>query len=154
MDAKVSIFLGIPFATPPTGSLRYMPPVASTPWKGVKNAHRFAPVCPQQFPKQMHNRWDENLTTGKKNIFNELFVLVRSIALRIMSEARLRNMHELKKALESQSEDCLYLNVYAPESRWFFTCGSRSGNRIPGAAFNGYLQGVQKLVYHLSKFTH
>jgi len=96
MDAKVSIFLGIPFATPPTGSLRYMPPVASTPWKGVKNAHRFAPVCPQQFPKQMHNR---------------------SIALRIMSEARLRNMHELKKALESQSEDCLYLNVYAPESR-------------------------------------
>ena len=56
MDAKVSIFLGIPFATPPTGSLRYMPPVASTPWKGVKDAHRFAPVCPQQFPKQMHNR--------------------------------------------------------------------------------------------------
>ena len=56
IDAKVAFFLGVPFASPPVGSLRFMPPVASTPWKGVRDANKFAPVCPQEFPKEMKNR--------------------------------------------------------------------------------------------------
>ena len=57
MDVKVAVFLGIPFASPPVGALRFMPPVASSPWKGSMDATRFAPVCPQTFPKVMNNRW-------------------------------------------------------------------------------------------------
>ena len=71
MDAKVAVFLGIPFASPPMGSLRFMPPVASSPWKGAKNANRFAPVCPQEFPKEMNNRLD-------KIKYSSLYFVMRS----------------------------------------------------------------------------
>ena len=31
----VAMFLGVPFAAPPVGDLRYAPPVAPTPWTGT-----------------------------------------------------------------------------------------------------------------------
>ena len=43
----VEIFLGVPYASPPIGSLRFMPPVTPIYWKGVKLVNEFAPVCPQ-----------------------------------------------------------------------------------------------------------
>ncbi|KAI0084373.1 carotenoid ester lipase precursor [Irpex rosettiformis] len=41
-------FLGIPFAKPPTGDLRFRLPVANDPYTGVVNATAFGPACPQQ----------------------------------------------------------------------------------------------------------
>ncbi|MBI5503633.1 MAG: carboxylesterase family protein [Deltaproteobacteria bacterium] len=41
-------FLGIPFAAPPVGELRWRPPVPVTPWSGVVGATTFSPACPQQ----------------------------------------------------------------------------------------------------------
>ena len=41
------VYLGIPFAAPPTGDLRWRPPAPVQPWDGVKNATAFSPVCPQ-----------------------------------------------------------------------------------------------------------
>ena len=40
-------FLGIPFAAPPVGPLRWRPPVAPTPWTAVRPAKSFAPACAQ-----------------------------------------------------------------------------------------------------------
>ena len=40
-------FLGLPYAAPPTGSLRWRPPHPPTAWHGVRDATRFAPSCPQ-----------------------------------------------------------------------------------------------------------
>lgn len=40
-------FLGIPYANPPIGPLRLMPPQPVTPWSGVLNASSFSSVCPQ-----------------------------------------------------------------------------------------------------------
>jgi para-nitrobenzyl esterase len=41
-------FLGIPFAKPPIGNLRWKPTQAPQTWTGVKAANQFAPVCPQK----------------------------------------------------------------------------------------------------------
>jgi para-nitrobenzyl esterase len=62
-------YLGIPYAAPPVGALRWRPPQPAAPWPGVRQATSFAPHCPQP-PSSF----------GKA----------------------------------STSEDCLYLNVFAP----------------------------------------
>lgn len=36
----VEVFKGIPYASPPTGSLRFMPPVTAALWSGVRKADR------------------------------------------------------------------------------------------------------------------
>src|ERR1022692_3704089 len=40
-------FLGIPYAAPPVGPLRWRPPQPAAPWHGVRGATQFAPHCPQ-----------------------------------------------------------------------------------------------------------
>ncbi|XP_012371422.1 liver carboxylesterase 1-like [Octodon degus] len=43
----VAIFLGVPFAKPPLGSLRFAPPQPAEPWDNVKNATSYPPMCSQ-----------------------------------------------------------------------------------------------------------
>lgn len=88
----VEVFRGIPYASPPLGSLRFMPPVTGALWSGVKIADKFSPVCPQRLP----------------DVFNE------TAALRRMPRGRLEYLKRLLPYLQEQSEDCLYLNIYAP----------------------------------------
>ncbi len=40
-------FLGVPFAAPPVGSLRWKAPMPPTQWKGVRDATQYAARCPQ-----------------------------------------------------------------------------------------------------------
>jgi len=40
-------FLGIPYAAPPAGALRWAPPQPAAPWSGTRPATSFAPHCPQ-----------------------------------------------------------------------------------------------------------
>ncbi|KAJ8968287.1 hypothetical protein NQ317_000829 [Molorchus minor] len=96
LDSKhlepVEVFRGIPYASPPLGSLRFMPPVTGALWQGVKIADKFSPVCPQRLP----------------DIANE------TAALKRMPRGRLEYLKRLLPYLKEQSEDCLYLNIYAP----------------------------------------
>lgn len=96
LDSKhlepVEVFRGIPYASPPLGSLRFMPPVTGALWSGVKIADKFSPVCPQRLP----------------DIFNE------TAALKRMPKGRLEYLKRILPYLQNQSEDCLYLNIYAP----------------------------------------
>ncbi len=46
-NAAVRAYLGIPFAAPPLGNLRWKPPQPVVPWEGVKAADAFAPRCMQ-----------------------------------------------------------------------------------------------------------
>src|ERR1700733_11490155 len=46
-DGAVDEFLGIPYAAPPVGALRWQPPQPAASWPGVRAATAFAPHCPQ-----------------------------------------------------------------------------------------------------------
>jgi len=72
-DGKVRAFLGIPYAAPPVGDLRWKAPQPPAHWKGVRDATNFAAHCAQN------------------HVFDDM----------IFQDS-------------GPSEDCLYLNVYAP----------------------------------------
>lgn len=44
----VQAFLGIPFAAPPVGDLRWQAPQAPTPWEGVRVTDKHGPACMQR----------------------------------------------------------------------------------------------------------
>jgi para-nitrobenzyl esterase len=46
-DRDVRAFLGIPYAAPPIGPLRWKPPAPVRPWPGVRECTAFSPACPQ-----------------------------------------------------------------------------------------------------------
>ena len=46
-NGAVDEFLGIPYAAPPVGALRWRPPQPAASWPGVRDATQFAPHCPQ-----------------------------------------------------------------------------------------------------------
>ncbi|XP_023242067.1 neuroligin-4, X-linked-like isoform X1 [Centruroides sculpturatus] len=99
----IDVFLGVPYASAPVGSLRFMPPVTPPHWKGVRTADRFSPVCPQRYP----------------DVSNE------TEALKRMPAGRLEYLKRLIPYLRNQSEDCLYLNIYAPSG------GNRDNAKFP-----------------------
>ncbi|KAK3910656.1 Neuroligin-1 [Frankliniella fusca] len=89
----VEAFLGVPYATAPLGSLRYMPPVTPSMWKTPRLCDAFSPVCPQRAP----------------SIGN------RTEALLEYPRGRLVYLEKLLPLLANQSEDCLYMNIYVPQ---------------------------------------
>ena len=48
-DGKVKAFLGIPYAAPPVGDLRWKAPVPVAKWAGVKKATEFGSHCMNSF---------------------------------------------------------------------------------------------------------
>jgi len=49
VDGGARRFLGIPFAAPPVGDLRWRPPQPPLPWEGVRPADTFGSACPQRY---------------------------------------------------------------------------------------------------------
>ena len=47
VDGKLSRFLGVPFAAPPVGVLRWQPPAPPSNWSGVRNALTYGNSCVQ-----------------------------------------------------------------------------------------------------------
>src|ERR1700733_1500361 len=43
----VAAFLGVPYAAPPIGDLRWQPPQPPDAWTGTRKAVQFSPACPQ-----------------------------------------------------------------------------------------------------------
>ncbi|MBN1662125.1 MAG: carboxylesterase family protein [Deltaproteobacteria bacterium] len=50
LDAATWQWLGVPYAKPPIGDLRWKPPVPPTAWTGVRNAIAYGPWTPQTYP--------------------------------------------------------------------------------------------------------
>ena len=89
---RIQAFEGIPYASPPVGSLRFLPPVTNAKWQGTLRATQRKPPCPQQIP----------------NITN------KTASLNFMSQAKYDFLSASASMLSDWSEDCLYLNVYVP----------------------------------------
>ncbi|HTY93599.1 MAG TPA: carboxylesterase family protein [Steroidobacteraceae bacterium] len=84
LDSGIKAWLGVPYAQPPTGPLRWRPPEHIS-WRGVWNADRKMPEC-----VQVLRAHDINHYYGE----------------------------------EATSEDCLYLNIWAP-------AGAHPAARLP-----------------------
>ncbi len=46
-DGKVKAYLGLPYAAPPVGDLRWKAPLPAIAWKGERDATKFGPHCAQ-----------------------------------------------------------------------------------------------------------
>lgn len=94
-NGKVNAWLGLPYAAPPVGELRWKFPQLAAKWTGERDATRYAAHCAQN------------------HVFDDMVFQDRG-----------------------GSEDCLYLNVYAP-------AGAHAGSNLPvmfwihGGGFSG-----------------
>ena len=46
-EGGLSVYKGVPFATPPVGELRWRPPARVAPWTDLRKDEAFAPACMQ-----------------------------------------------------------------------------------------------------------
>ena len=89
-NEKTQAWLGIPFAAPPVGQLRWRPPRPPASWSGPRDARKAGSICPQ-------------------------FAGILS------------GVQRPEPGQIAGSEDCLYLNVYAPRA----SAEAARGRRLP-----------------------
>ena len=88
---QYTVFYGLPYAAPPVGELRLLPPQPVRPWPGVWDSrHTMRRACVQ------------SLEAGGGG------------GLQVTLVHRLGLDHWLWFELQEESEDCLYLNVATP----------------------------------------
>ncbi|KAH9420701.1 postsynaptic membrane assembly [Dermatophagoides pteronyssinus] len=104
----VEAFLGVPYATPPSGNLRFMPPVAPVHWRGVRQANHLSPVCPQSLPFSSMNL-SSSSTIDSSELQQKLHI----------SPRHYERLQRQIPFLSNQSEDCLYLNIYVPFEQYY-----------------------------------
>ncbi|XP_072287370.1 neuroligin-3 isoform X2 [Pyxicephalus adspersus] len=122
----VDQYLGVPYAAPPVGEKRFLPPEPPPSWSGIRNATHFSPVCPQ------------NIQNAVPDIMMPVWFT--------------SNLDTVTGYLQEQNEDCLYLNIYVPTEDDIRDTGAKpvmvyihggsymegSGNMIDGSVLASY----------------
>ncbi|MCR5581977.1 MAG: carboxylesterase family protein [Pseudobutyrivibrio sp.] len=90
-DHSVKVYAGIPYAKAPVGELRFKEPQAPESWDGVRACDEFGPMSMQPRSNTLYDSLSHILGWHDYQVkFGDEY-------------------------LEAMSEDCLYLNVFAPE---------------------------------------
>ncbi|KAI2616833.1 alpha/beta-hydrolase [Hypoxylon sp. NC1633] len=117
-------FRNIPYAEPPVGKLRWMPPVPLKPSRKFHYSQRFPPSCPQYLTSRL-SLWNSNITdfsisTGDQSHFSG-------------------------EMAQTTAEDCLSLAIWTPINA---TLGDKLpvGLFLPGGSFRG---GGLDTPYHI-----
>lgn len=82
------VFRGIPYAKPPVGELRWKKPEEMDAWDGIFHADKFGNIAIQDLPEENH----PVMGRFRKEFYND------------------------PDFIPEMSEDCLYLNVWAPKT--------------------------------------
>lgn len=104
---NVREFRAIPYAQPPVGERRWLPPVALGPSGKHTLSYRYPPACPQYLTKNL-NLWNSNITDFRITLDGQS-TTAGTIA-------------------QTSAEDCLYLAIWTP-------LNISSEDRLPVAVF-------------------
>ncbi|MBN3320543.1 NLGNX protein, partial [Atractosteus spatula] len=108
----VEQYLGVPYASPPTGERRFQPPEPPSSWTGIRNATQFAAVCPQYLEDRF--------------LLNDM--------LPVWFTA---NLDTVVTYVQDQNEDCLYLNIYVPTEDVTVICSKALTHKSTSVSLNG-----------------
>ncbi|XP_066292471.1 pyrethroid hydrolase Ces2e-like [Branchiostoma lanceolatum] len=86
-DKRIYTFLGIPYAAPPVGELRYRPPQPALPWEGVRDAVDYGSYCPQNISEA--NEMDHPLKIGVNMTMSEDCLTVNVFTPTVAADAAL-----------------------------------------------------------------
>jgi len=93
--SNVREFRAIPYAQPPTGPRRWLPPQALSPSGQHHYSYRFPSVCPQ-YAKKNASLWNSNITDFSPHTYGQ------SLLAGTM--------------MQSSDEDCLFLAIWTPRN--------------------------------------
>lgn len=112
----IRVFKDIPYAAPPVGRLRWMPPQPPSRWQGRRDATKFGAACPA---------FDTTKVAQAKLMSGLGYDIVLNVPM-----------------AGGSSEDCLNLNIWAPANAkrapvmvWFNPLGAASNPLWDGASF-------------------
>lgn len=98
---SIVTYLGIPYAHPPVGMMRFSPPVVMNmpEWEGIRNGSVSQPNCYQNTnsPLQKHTM----------------------VLNRLLSKVMDMNTTLMDMGSDHYDEDCLYLNIFVPDGEFF-----------------------------------
>ena len=98
VEEGIHVFRGVPYAAPPVGDLRWLPPQPVAAWQGVREAKLPGPSA-WQLGTQI-----EDFMTG----------IIKGAGHGLLRRLVIRTAMKFMSGPE-QSEDCLYLNVRTPD---------------------------------------
>ncbi|XP_013415492.2 fatty acyl-CoA hydrolase precursor, medium chain-like [Lingula anatina] len=118
---RVIQFLGVPYAKPPVGPLRWQLPEPPDNWNGVRSAKDFGPSCPQKF------------TTQLTHIYPKEFVRARIQNQKISEDCLFLNIY-VPKTVEVNRYDPLPVFVFKHGGKYEWGSGTE---------FNGTFLALQ-----------
>ncbi|XP_077863193.1 neuroligin-4, X-linked-like [Saccoglossus kowalevskii] len=133
-DLYVNFFGRIPFAAPPLGELRFSAPAPPKGWEGQRDATYYGPAC-TQFGRVFYNHSLENIELPigllpdlpgwfpVPDPIEDIVEKIQNLTSRIPLDeiiGTIRNISNTNVTLSDiVGEDCLYMNIYAPQDETF-----------------------------------